>query len=77
MTKNFEVHYEDTEQNEKFFSKYAGQGLRYEISAFVAQINGYKSKKIFMTNKESIALSKFMELFLDEKTEKEIIYMEK
>lgn len=71
MTKNFEIHYENTELNEKYFSMYLGQGLRYEIAAFVSHINHYDKKKV-LSKKESIVLAKLMETFLQD-TQKEII----
>lgn len=63
MTKSFEIHYENPELNEKYFSMYLGQGLRYEIAAFVSYINHCDKKKI-LSRKESIALAKIMETFL-------------
>ena len=68
MTKNFEIHYENTDLNEKYFSMYLGQGLRYEIAAFVSLINHYDRKQI-MSKKESIALAR-MEAFLQDEQKK-------
>ncbi len=65
MTKNFEICYEDREQNEKFFSKYLGQGLRYEISAFVSQINGTKKYNTALSNEDSIFLAEIMQKYLE------------
>ena len=39
-TQSFEVRYENPELNEKYFNKFLGQGLRYELSDFVSAING-------------------------------------
>lgn len=63
-TKSFEVCYEDFSQNEKFFAKFLGDGLRYEISDFVSKINGYRNDEFKLTRKESITLAEIMERFL-------------
>lgn len=63
-TKSFEVCYEDFNQNEKFFAKFLGDGLRYEISDFVSKINGYRNDEFKLTRKESITLAEIMERFL-------------
>lgn len=65
MTKNFEICYEDREQNEKFFSKYLGQGLRYEISAFISQINGAKKYNTALSKDDSIFLAEIMQKYLE------------
>lgn len=66
-TKSFEVCYEDFNQNEKFFTKFLGDGLRYELSDFVSTINGYKNDEFKLTRKESIALAEIMEKFLNQR----------
>ncbi|MDF2565861.1 MAG: glycerol-3-phosphate cytidylyltransferase, partial [Massilibacillus sp.] len=67
-TKSFEVCYEDFNQNEKFFTKFLGDGLRYELSDFVSTINGYRNDEFKLTRKESIALAEIMEKFLAQRT---------
>ena len=66
-TKSFEVRYEDSSQNEKYFFKFIHEGLRYEVGDFVASINGYQQKSFKLTGEESIALANIMELFQDSK----------
>lgn len=66
-TKSYEVRYEDANQNEKYFSKYLGEGLRYEISDFLSAINGYENKMFKLTRQESIAIAGIMEKFLEER----------
>lgn len=63
-TTSFEVRYEDRSQNEKFFSKFLSDGLRYEVGDFVAAINGFEEKKFKLTKGESIALAGVMEEFM-------------
>lgn len=63
-TKEFEVCYEDFNKNEKVYVKFFGDGLRYELSDFVAAVNGYDTSDFKLTSKESIALADVMEKFL-------------
>ena len=72
MTKNFEICFEDREQNEKVFAKFLGQGLRYEIGAFVSQINGLKKYEAVFTSKDSIFLAEIMEKYIEQRNNKEI-----
>ena len=64
-TTSFEVRYEDSSQNEKYFSKFLNDGLRYEVGDFVSSINGFSEKHFKMTKGESIALAEIMEKFLE------------
>lgn len=66
-TKSFEVKYEDTTQNEKYFSKFLGDGLRYEIGDFVSAINGFERKGIKITRSESVFMAKVIENFLKQR----------
>lgn len=63
-TKAFELRYEDSEMNEKYFSKFLGDGLRYELGDFVAVVNGYEEKGFKLTREESVSLAEIMERFL-------------
>lgn len=63
-TKSFEVRFEDSSLNEKYFTKFLGEGLRYEISDFVSSINGYEQKRMKLSRAESIFMAKLMEQFL-------------
>ncbi len=60
-TREIEVRFENPEQNEKFFYKFLGDGLRYEISDFVAAINGNDKKEHKLRADESVALAGIME----------------
>ena len=64
QTKNFELKYEDSELNEKYFEKFLGQGLRYEIAAFVNGINGHSKNNICLTKSDSLFFSEIMEKYL-------------
>ena len=63
-TSEFEICYEDFTKNEKVFTKFQGEGLRYEISDFVSAINGYRKEDFKLTKQESIVIAEIMEKFL-------------
>jgi len=63
-TTEFAICYEDFTQNEKVYTKFLGDGLRYELSDFVSSINGYRHEDFKLTRTESIALAEIMERFL-------------
>jgi len=60
-TKEIEVRFENSEQNEKFFYKFQGDGLRYEIGDFVGAINGNSKNEFKLTARDSIAIAGVME----------------
>ncbi len=60
-TQEIEVRFEKQEQNEKFFYKFLGEGLRYEISDFVAAVNGNEKKEHKLRAEESVAMARVME----------------
>lgn len=64
LTQSFEVRYEDPNKRDKYFVKFLGQGLRYEISDFAYMINGHEGRSYKFTEEESIAMAGVMEAFL-------------
>ena len=66
-TDYFELRYENQNENKKYFYKWDGFGLRYEIREFISSIvNGrYLSTKL--TKKESICMAQIMEQFFQRK----------
>ena len=64
LTQYFEVRFEDPSKKERYFSKFLGQGLRYEISDFAYMINGHRGRSYKFTPEESIAIAGVMEQFL-------------
>ncbi len=64
-TTSFEIRYEDSSQNEKYFSKFLKDGLRYEIGDFVSGINGFGEKHFKLTKGDSITLAGIMEKFME------------
>lgn len=65
-TTYFEVHHENPNEVEKYSDRFLGDGLRYEISDFLSMINGDSKSEFKLTRKESVALAKVMEQFLEE-----------
>jgi len=66
-TQYFEVRHENSEDNEKFFHKFALEGLRYELSDFISMINGNEKKGFKLTEQESVAIVRIIERFLTSK----------
>ena len=58
------MRYEDPSKKDRYFSKFLGQGLRYEISDFVYMIHGHQGRSYKFTEEESIAIAGVMEQFL-------------
>lgn len=63
-TTYFEVHYEDASKVEKYSERFLGDGLRYEISDMLNQINGNHKSEFKLTRNESITMAGIMEEFL-------------
>lgn len=62
-TDYFELRYEDQNENKKFFYKWDGAGLRYEIQEFISCILDKRLNSYRFTVKESIAMARVMEQF--------------
>lgn len=64
-TDYFEIRYEDSNQNERYFTKFLGDGFRYELSDFVSMVNGYQKKDMLfkMTREESVKMASILEAF--------------
>lgn len=67
LTQSFEVRYENPDKRDKYFVKFLGQGLRYEISDFAYMINGHQGRSYKFTEEESIAIAGVMEAFLKQR----------
>ena len=64
LTKKFDVRREDPNDIEHFEPTFQGDGLRYEISEFVGKINGTGRKDYKLTEEETIAMSRIVEMFM-------------
>lgn len=65
LTQYFEVRFEDPSKKERYFAKFLGQGLRYEISDFAYMIQGHQGRSYKFTQEESIGIAGVMERFLE------------
>lgn len=70
-TTYFEVHFEDATRVEKYSERFLGDGLRYEISDMLNQINGNAKSEFKLTRQESIIMAEIMENFLEREKREE------
>lgn len=66
-TDYFELRYEDQNQNKKFFYKWDGSGLRYEIQEFISCIINKRYSSARLRRRESIFMAQVMEDFMNKK----------
>lgn len=71
-TDYFELRYEDQNENKKFFYKWDGAGLRYEIQEFVSCIYNHRLNSFRLQPKESIAMAGIMQRFTERRNFMEI-----
>lgn len=68
----FEFRYEDQNANKKFFYKWDGAGLRYEIQEFISAIVNHRQYSSRLTPKESMFMADVMTCFTERKNFYEI-----
>ena len=61
-TEYFEIRFEKSDEKEKYFYKFDGDGLRYELAEFLKSITN-NTENIFLKPEESIAISEVIEKF--------------
>lgn len=66
-TDYFELRYEDQNKNQKFFYKWDGAGLRYEIQEFISCILNKRFSTSRLRRKESVCMAEVMEQFSNRK----------
>lgn len=66
-TDYFELRYEDQNQNKKYFYKWDGYGLRYEIQEFISCILNHRHSTSRLRRRESICMADIMQQFKDRK----------
>lgn len=71
-TDYFELRYEDQNQNKKFFYKWDGEGLRYEIQEWMSCIMNKRFSSARLRRRESIAMAGVMQQFTERKNFMEI-----
>lgn len=64
-TDYFEVRYEDQSENKKYFYKWDGFGLRYEIQEFMSCIINHRFSSSRLRRRESIQMATIMEQFMN------------
>jgi len=67
LTDYFELRYEDQNQNKKYFYKWDGYGLRYEIQEFISCILNKRFSSSRLRRRESIQMAKVMQQFIERK----------
>ena len=72
LTDYFEFRYEDQNENKKFFYKWDGFGLRYEIQEFIACILNHRFSNSRLRRRESIQMAAVMQQFIERKNFLEI-----
>lgn len=63
-TEYFEARFEDFNNNKKYYYKFDGDGLRYELAEFISMINKRKLNNYKLTINESIEIIKIIEGFI-------------
>ena len=71
-TDYFELRYEDQNMNKKFFYKWDGEGLRYEIQEWISCIINNRHSNARLSPRESIAMARVMQQFTERKNFSEI-----
>ena len=72
LTDYFELRYEDQNQNKKYFYKWDGYGLRYEIQEFISCILNKRFSSTRLRRRESIQMAMVMQQFVERKNFYEI-----
>ena len=71
-TDYFELRFEDQNKNQKFFYKWDGFGLRYEIQEFISCIVNHRFSTFRLRRHETICMAEIMQAFGDRKNMYEI-----
>ena len=71
-TDYFELRYEDQNQNKKYFYKWDGEGLRYEIQEWMSCIVNKRFSSARLRRRESIAMAGVMQRFTERENFMEI-----
>lgn len=66
-TDYFELRYEDQNKNQKYFYKWDGEGLRYEIQEFISCVVNKRFSTIRLRRRESVCMAEIMQKFTDRK----------
>lgn len=72
LTDYFELRYEDQNKNQKYFYKWDGAGLRYEIQEFISCIVNKRFSTARLRRRESVCMANVMQQFAERKNFREI-----
>lgn len=72
LTDYFELRYEDQNKNQKYFYKWDGAGLRYEIQEFISCIVNKRFSTARLRRRESVCMAEVMQQFVERKNFMEI-----
>lgn len=72
LTDYYEFRFEDQNQNKKFFYKWDGAGLRYEIQEFISCVFNHRFSTARLRRRESIAMAEIMQMYNERKNFMEI-----
>jgi glycerol-3-phosphate cytidylyltransferase len=72
LTDYFELRYEDLNKNQKYFYKWDGAGLRYEIQEFISCIVNKRFSTARLRRRESVCMAEVMQQFMERKNFMEI-----
>lgn len=67
LTDYYEFRFEDQNQNKKFFYKWDGEGLRYEVQEFISCIINKRFSSAKLRRRESICMATIMQQFNERK----------
>lgn len=71
-TDYFELRYEDQNRNQKYFYKWDGEGLRYEIQEFISCVVNKRFSTARLRRRESVCMAEIMQAFTERKNFYEI-----
>lgn len=66
-TDYFELRYEDQNKNQKYFYKWDGEGLRYEIQEFISCIVNKRFSTARLRRRETVCMAEIMHAFTERK----------
>ena len=66
-TDYFELRYEDQNKNQKYFYKWDGEGLRYEIQEFISCVVNKRFSTARLRRRESVCMVEIMQAFTERK----------
>ena len=66
-TDYFELRYEDQNKNQRYFYKWDGEGLRYEIQEFISCVVNKRFSTARLRRRESVCMAEIMQAFSERK----------